>query len=421
MKTVFGTAIARATHLTRARNLSEATRVIQGALSGRPLSASDEYVPEGTRSIELKPQSAASSQGFQPGAQNAELASPGLQDAALDRGPAVDVRKTLGKLSKLLRKGGDLPGFPPPVAVPFGKSPKAPQVPVPSGAVYLTRSFTCEAGAREYKVYVPSHTGGRKCPLLIMLHGCTQNPDDFAVGTGMNRVAEEHGFIVAYPRQSMAANQSGCWNWFNPKDQMRNAGEPSIIAGITRSIMAEFDVDPQRVYVAGLSAGGAMAAIMSATYPELYAATGIHSGLACGAAADVASAFAAMRGTSTSVPGRSKSRPKGTNGRVRTIVFHGASDHNVHPSNADKILAEARGGLAGTSQEIQYDGVAGGRAYKRTVISDASGVAQAELWAVEGLGHAWSGGDPDGSYTDRRGPDASREMLRFFLESSSQT
>ena len=250
-----------------------------------------------------------------------------------------------------------------------------------------------------------------------MLHGCTQNPDDFAVGTGMNRLSEEHGFIVAYPRQPMHANQSACWNWFNRKDQMRDAGEPSIIAGITRAIMTDFNIDAERVYVAGLSAGGAMAAIMSVTYPELYAATGVHSGLAHGSATDVVSAFAAMRGGPGSVASAPrKTRRKGTNDHVRTIVFHGMSDQTVHPSNAEMIIADARAGLADPLRETRYDGFMGGRAYTRSVITTASGVPHIEHWAIDGLGHAWSGGSPEGSHTDNNGPDASREMLRFFLE-----
>ncbi|MGH6821217.1 MAG: extracellular catalytic domain type 1 short-chain-length polyhydroxyalkanoate depolymerase, partial [Methylocella sp.] len=281
--------------------------------------------------------------------------------------------------------------------------------------------FTCAAGSRDYKIYVPRLINGRKRPLIIMLHGCAQNPDDFAVGTGMNRLAEVHGFIVAYPGQSMSANQTACWNWFKLTDQMRDAGEPSIIAGITRTIMAEFDIDSERVYVAGLSAGGAMAAIMSATYPELYAATGIHSGLAYGSATDMASAFAVMRGTSCpATPAHRKSPLKSANGHVRTIVFHGASDQMVHPSNVEMILAEARAGRTGPVQETRQDGSAGGRTYTRTVLADASGIHQAEYWAIEGLGHAWSGGSPEGSHTDQHGPDASREMLRFFLGSPAQ-
>jgi poly(hydroxyalkanoate) depolymerase family esterase len=256
-----------------------------------------------------------------------------------------------------------------------------------------------------------------------MLHGCTQNPDDFAVGTRMNQLAEEHGFVVAYPRQPTEANQLACWNWFNPKDQTRALGEPSIIAGITRTIMAELNIDAERVFVAGLSAGGAMAEIMSATYPELYAATGIHSGLAYGSATDAASAFAAMSGALSPVaPSQRKRHLKRPKGRVRTIIFHGASDQKVHPSNAELILAEARADLADSTRtrETQHEGSAGGRAYTRTVIVDPSGVPQVERWAIEGLGHAWSGGCRDGSYTDRHGPDASREMLRFFLETPSR-
>jgi poly(hydroxyalkanoate) depolymerase family esterase len=306
---------------------------------------------------------------------------------------------------------------------PLAKFRKTPPVTVPKGAAFLTRTFTCEAGSRDYKLYTPSHLQGRKLPLIIMLHGCTQNPDDFAVGTRMNQLAEEYGFVVAYPRQSTKANPLACWNWFNPKDQTRDLGEPSIIAEITRTIMAELNIDAERVFVAGVSAGGAMADVMSATYPELYAAIGIHSGIAYGSATDAVSALAAMSGALKPVaPSQRKRRLKRAKGHVRTIIFQGASDRTVHPSNAELILAEARADLADNTgiRETQQQGLAGGRAYTRTVIVDASGVPQVEHWAVEGLGHAWSGGCPDGSYTDPHGPDASREMLRFFLETSSR-
>ena len=420
MKSIFSTAMRQAARLTRAQNVIEATQVIQRALSGQGHAVSrGKPSQENSRLIALPTNVAESLEVLEPAQQDARIASARLRDTTPERRPAGRMRRPLGEVLKLLRQA-DLPSFGLDSA-PFAKSRKAPPVPVPDGAAYLTRTFTCEAGSRDYKVYVPSHADGRTLPLIIMLHGCTQNPDDFAVGTGMNRLAEEHGFIVAYPTQPMSANQSACWNWFNLTDQMRDEGEPSIIAGITRTIMAEFDIDAERVYVAGLSAGGAMAAIMSATYPELYAATGIHSGLAYGSATDLVSAFAAMRGASSpAAPVQRKSYLKGANGRVRTIVFHGAFDQKVHPSNAEMILAEARAGLSDPAQETQHDGSAGGRAYTRTVITNASGVPHVEHWAIEGLGHAWSGGSPDGSYTDQNGPDASREMLRFFLGSSAQ-
>jgi poly(hydroxyalkanoate) depolymerase family esterase len=417
MKTVFGAAMRHATKLTRAQNVIEATRVIQRALSGRgPDFSSDQRTPEGPLLIAPPTR----------GTENADASEQPLQDARIERGrsqastaeqpPTGRMRRPLGEVLKLLRQA-NLPNFDH-GAAPFAKSRKAPLVLVPQGAVYLARTFTCEAGSRDYKVYVPSNAEGRTLPLLIMLHGCTQNPDDFAVGTGMNRLSEEHGFIVAYPRQPTHANQSSCWNWFNIKDQMRDAGEPSIIAGITRAIMMDFNIDAKRVYVAGLSAGGAMAAIMSVTYPELYAATGVHSGLAHGAATDVVSAFAAMRGgPGSAAPGARTRRRKRANEHVRTIVFHGMSDQTVHPSNAEMILADARAGLADPLRETHYDGFMGGRAYTRSVITTASGVPHIEHWAIDGLGHAWSGGSPEGSHTDSNGPDASREMLRFFLES----
>jgi poly(hydroxyalkanoate) depolymerase family esterase len=247
-----------------------------------------------------------------------------------------------------------------------------------------------------------------------MLHGGTQDGDDFAAGTRMNDLAEEHGLIVAYPSQSKVANPSLCWNWFTPENQIRGAGEPSIIAGITKDIIAAYDVDPTRVFVAGLSAGGAMAAVMGATYPDLYAAAGVHSGLPYRSAADLPSAFAAMRGD-TSLRGRQSRKSRGATDdspRIRTIVFHGDADNIVHPSNGANMV-EAQSGESVERAEAQRAAI---RAHTRTVTRDKTGVVVVEHWLIHGSGHAWSGGSPDGTYTDPHGPDASSEMLRFFLE-----
>ena len=404
MKTIFTTAMRNAAKLAQSQHVVEATRAIQHALGGRDSARSPDPQPARNRLIE--PEAAARpAESEQPTAGNA---SAGWRQLLPKRGLARATRP-LGEVLTLLRRA-NRPGSAP--SAKARKSPIAP--PLPEGAAFLTRTFSCVAGSRDYKVYVPGHVNGRKRPLIVMLHGCTQDPDDFALGTGMNLLAEEQGFLVAYPRQPATANRSACWNWFDRKDQMRGGGEPCIIAGITRAIMAEFDIDAKRVYVAGLSAGGAMALIMSATYPELYAATGVHSGLAYGLATDLPSAFAAMRGdTSPEVMAQTKTRPRGA--RVRTIVFHGGSDRTVHPSNAGLIVADARAGFPGAAQETQHGRSAGGRAYTRTSIRDARGIVHVEHWAIEGLGHGWSGGRPEGSYTDPDGPDASREMLRFFL------
>ena len=287
---------------------------------------------------------------------------------------------------------------------------------IPDGAQFLNRSYACAAGSRSYKLYVPHRHHAGRPRLLVMLHGGTQDPDDFAAGTRMNALAEEHGLIVAYPSQCKSANASLCWNWFKPEDQMRGSGEPSIIAGITSEIAAEYDIDPARVYVAGLSAGGAMAAVMGATYPELYAAVGVHSGLAYRSATDVVSAFAAMRGdTGLRYRSQRKShRGADNDARVRTIVFHGDADRIVHPSNAEKIIrAQAK---IGDSVERAKTRSSAGRAYTRAVTRDKTGSSVVEQWLIHGSGHAWSGGSADGTYTDPHGPDASREMLQFFFE-----
>ncbi|MGC2340062.1 MAG: PHB depolymerase family esterase [Methyloceanibacter sp.] len=279
----------------------------------------------------------------------------------------------------------------------------------------MNRSYACAAGKRSYKLYIPHrHQAGRR-PLLVMLHGGTQGPDDFAAGTRMNALAEEHGFLVAYPSQCKSANPSLCWNWFKPQDQMRSGGEPSIIAGITNEIVSTYDIDPQRVFVAGLSAGGAMAGVMGATYPEVYAAVGVHSGLPHRSATDVASAFAAMRGDPRVQRRQRKPRPAPDHARrVRTIVFHGDADHIVHPSNAAKIVeAQTKGG---DSVERAKARSSASRTYTRAVTRDKTGTVVVEQWLIHGSGHAWSGGSADGTYTDPHGPDASREMVRFFLE-----
>jgi poly(hydroxyalkanoate) depolymerase family esterase len=294
------------------------------------------------------------------------------------------------------------------------KLDKSATVVLPAGAKFETHDFANEAGSRSYKLYVPSRYKGEALPLVVMLHGCTQSPDDFAAGTRMNECAEEQRLLVAYPAQPRSANPSKCWNWFEGSEQRRGHGEPSLIAGITRQIMRDFSVERGRVYVAGLSAGGAAAGIMGATYPDLYAAVGVHSGLACGAARDMPSAFAAMRNGG----GSATTSAHGSRITVPTIVFHGDQDKTVNPVNGDQIIAQAKRTM-GLETTVVRGRAADGMSFLRTIQSDDTGRSMLEQWVLQGAGHAWSGGDPRGSYTDPRGPDASREMVRFFLQHST--
>ncbi len=263
-------------------------------------------------------------------------------------------------------------------------------------------TYTGGAGTRPYRLFVPAAPGAQPA-LVVMLHGCTQTAEDFAAGTRMNARAARAGALVLYPVQVASANPQRCWNWFNPADQAREGGEAALLAGMTRQVMASQGVDPQLVFVAGLSAGGAQAAILGAAYPELFAAVGIHSGLACGAASDMMGALSAMR--------------QGHAGRgrhaMRTIVFHGDRDHTVNPRNAELAAEQVSAGGRVLREAGQ---VPGGLAYTRWVEREAGGRAMVERWVVHGAGHAWSGGSAAGSYTEPGGPDASGEMLRFFLE-----
>jgi poly(hydroxyalkanoate) depolymerase family esterase len=282
---------------------------------------------------------------------------------------------------------------------------------VPEGTKFIDGTYSNPAGNRSYKLFVPSgYRQGQPLPLVVMLHGCTQSPEDFAAGTRMNFIAEDQNCLVVYPAQRSDANPSKCWNWFRSADQRRGAGEPSLIAGITRQVMQDYSVDPKRVYVGGLSAGAAAASIMGATYNDLYAAVGIHSGLACGAATDMPSAFAAMR--QGGGPGRKD--VSGGGSPVPLIIFHGDRDTTVHPNNGAQVIEQAIG-TTSTKKTVRRGQIPGGHAYTRTTHIDVGGREILEHWNIHGAGHAWSGGSPAGSYTDPQGPDATREMLRFFL------
>lgn len=294
-----------------------------------------------------------------------------------------------------------LPGMP-----PFEPS-APPPMPMPDHARFISGSYRNHAGERQYKLYIPSCYHGQPLPLLVMLHGCTQSPDDFAAGTQMNEVAEERHCFVAYPEQSQMANQSKCWNWFSAIDQQRGQGEPSIIAGIAQQIINEYPVIESQVFVAGLSAGGAMAVIVGTLYPDVFAAVGVHSGLPFASARDLPSALNAMK--------LGANVPQAGNGTLPIIVFHGDRDTTVHPSNGDAVIAQGLHAHADdVSALVESGAVPNGHRYTQTTHVKQDGTPVGEHWVVHGAGHAWSGGSASGSYTDHRGPDASREMMRFF-------
>jgi poly(hydroxyalkanoate) depolymerase family esterase len=299
---------------------------------------------------------------------------------------------------------------------PVGRTTRQADVDVEERGHFSTLTYSNAAGSRQYRLYVPAGATGERLPLIVMLHGCTQDANDFARGTQMNALAERHRCLVAYPVQPREANPSKCWNWFKPNDQHRERGEPSLIAGITREIIAAHPVDPARVYIAGMSAGGAMAAIMIEAYPELYAAAGVHSGLPAGCAHDLPSALAAMKGGRRGgAAGRAGSDAHAH--RRPVIVFHGDADATVNITNAARIVRgfAARPDVSSEARRIN----AGQRACSVSRLVASDGV-EAEVWTIHGAPHAWAGGNARGSYTDPSGPDASAEMLRFFLDHPSR-
>ena len=380
-------AMAEATRLTRAGHLVEATTLIQQALAtSTPGRRSDEDAPP------------TEHRAVREGTPRPTGPSP-----RLPAGETIHAR--------WFRNRGPWPAdASPPPAGP------ARTVPLPGGR-FGAFSHTNAAGTRAYRLYVPTGYRGEPVPLVVMLHGGTQDAATFAAATAMNDVAERDTFLVAYPEQPRSANAGQYWNWFEPAHQRRGAGEASIIAGITSEVISRYQVDTARVWVAGFSAGGAMAAVMAATYPDLYAAVGVHSGLAHGCASDVASAFAAMK-TGGSGPIRPAAHP------VPLIVFHGDCDHTVADANADRLIeqslqARSADGGAGTlspAAVITRGRVPGGHRYTRTAYQDSTGTTIAERWTIHQGGHSWSGGVPNRSYTDPRGPNATVELIRFFQD-----
>lgn len=382
-----------------------ATAAIQKILKGDAATAKGAAKPPANapqmRDINPPPQPAAKSAATPPPAPTpmsdaAEIMSRIVPEMMANLDRAGDAGRVAFKMPNFempsFDLGAGLPGARGPADVLPGK--------------FIDGSHTNAAGTRSYKLYVPSsYTGQEPVPLVVMLHGCTQDPVDFASGTQMNQLAEEMHCLVVYPAQSQQANAQRCWNWFSAVDQTRDQGEPSIIAGITRDVMASHRVDAGQVYVAGLSAGGAMATIMGTLYPELYAAVGVHSGLPFASAHDLPSALAAMKGKF--------GRPQEPGQAIPIIVFHGDRDTTVHPANGDELIA--RGAHHAAKEIVIEPGrVPDGHAYTRTVHQHEDGTPHAEQWLIHGAGHAWSGGSSRGSYTDGKGPDASREMMRFF-------
>jgi poly(hydroxyalkanoate) depolymerase family esterase len=302
-----------------------------------------------------------------------------------------------------------------------------------SSGTFTQYTYNGSAGSRPYYVYTPAnYQVGTPVPLIVMLHGCTQTPTDFANGTQMNTLADQDQFIVVYPQQTSTYNSLECWNWFQPADQSRGSGEPAIIAGIVQTVeqaTSQWTIDTNRVYVAGMSAGAAMAVIMGATYPDIFAAVGVHSGLEYEAATSETAAVTAesQGGPSPTQQGQAAYNAMGSAARVvPTIDFQGQSDYTVYPVNGDQVIEQwmetdhlASNGTYNASFSTPATTTNGqvpnGHSYTVETWNNSNGQEIEECWKINGMGHAWSGGSSSGSYTDPEGPSATNAMYTFFM------
>ncbi|ARJ70721.1 hypothetical protein B0A89_04760 [Paracoccus contaminans] len=389
-------AMRRALEHTRAGDPAAATRAIQDALGNAGRSPARQAASKAAPPSAILPPPAA----LPPPAGAARPAphpGPAIEGSARRVAPhdapaAKGLRMRMGEAVDLLRQGAAArlsPGTAQPAARPD----------LPQGARWERLRFAAAAGARDYRLFVPALADARPAGLVLMLHGCTQGPEDFAAGTRILDHAQRAGLIVVLPEQTRGDNAQGCWNWFRPGDQAGTGGEAALLAELALDTARAHGVPQDRIFAAGLSAGGAMAAILGAERPDVFSAIAVHSGLPAGAARDVAGAFAAMRS------GGAAGRPI----RARSISFHGTADATVAPANGRAVFASATGRKGADRSGMT------GRPWRVTRKADAQGRPAAEHWEIDGLGHAWSGGDPRGSYADPQGPDATAQMVRFFL------
>jgi poly(hydroxyalkanoate) depolymerase family esterase len=415
------TAMAEATRLTRAGRLHDATALIQRRLRGGFVPDSSPYTLDATADAPID----AEFKVLEPVApmvvQRPDRSSRTVKEIGSPEAntPSASTTRQEPTLLDPLRHS---------LTNPLGVSvlkPDQTNRDVWAGGRFIAAAFTHEARTRAYKLYIPSSYRGQSLPLIVMLHGCTQGPDDFAAGTRMNALAEREALFVLYPEQSANANPSRCWNWFKGSDQHRGQGEPALLADLTREIIGRYHLDERRVYVAGLSAGGAMAMVLGVNYPDVYAAIGIHSGLPYAAAHDLPSAFAAMQQGQPNPLLSPHGKAAGFGKFIHplpAIIFHGERDTTVHPGNGEQVLAQwikaHSGGTAGTQLQVteQHGQTPGGHRYTRSRYRNPNGLVVLERWWVHGAGHDWSGGSAEGSFTDPKGPEASAEMVRFFLQ-----
>ena len=426
----FAAQLGQATQMVRSGRLAEATQVIQHALSGKagmaPFDTEAAVTAAPATATQPQRHAAAAWRRHSHGAGATDVEDAVLIEPDLPRKPPQSqhpgalktVRATLAALSGMTAApvGTDTARTPSPGPI-HAKRPTAPEQPGSFGRVTLVH----EGVSHSYHLYVPTGAAsGEAMPVVLMLHGCTQNPEDFATGTGMNQAAGLAGALVVYPAQPNHANPKACWNWFTPEHQQRERGEPGLLVAMLRDVMARHPVDPRRVYVAGLSAGGAMAALLAREYPELFAAVGVHSGLPAGAAHNMMGALSAMKSGAKGLAREAPAaRPRDL---PALIVFHGDADRTVSPRNSTQLIEAAVKQQGAVQRDAHPGQSAAGQRYTRTVFrtpdaGEPSGgcAARIEQWTLHGAGHAWSGGASAGSHTDPRGVSATQEMLRFFL------